>query len=215
MIRRALPRQTRWYQNCCSAFTMKDFIVQNLFWKFWNFDPWWLQVWPEPKNDRNDFELIFRELSNAVFCFVLRCARAEIDGGVQTPPSGMVENPEAHPGAGYRLHQSVSYQFDIFKKSNLSVKLKKKLNLLAQTIQISKNFRIYKMFIKDPVLQIRPPEVEFTQKFSPVPNLPRVPNLPQFERFGGCRRATTGGHRPVFQSRHCRSRFSRSPEPPS
>ena len=62
------------------------------------------------------------------------------------------------------------------------------------------------------------------------PNLKRVPtpmrghqlsfvNTPaitkkRLERFGGCRRATTGGHRPVFQSRHCRSRFSRSPDPP-
>ena len=54
---------------------------------FWNFDPWWPQSWPEPKNDRNDFEMIFRELSNAVFCFVLRCAGAEIDGGCSnTPP---------------------------------------------------------------------------------------------------------------------------------
>ena len=33
--------------------------------------------------------MIFRELSNAVFCFVLRFAGAEVDGGeggVQTPP---------------------------------------------------------------------------------------------------------------------------------
>ena len=30
--------------------------------------------------------MIFRELSNAVFRFVLRCAGAEIDGGVQIPP---------------------------------------------------------------------------------------------------------------------------------
>ena len=56
--------------------------------KFWNFDPWWPQFWPEPKNDRNYFEIIFRELSNEVFRFVLQCAGAEIDrGGVQTPPS--------------------------------------------------------------------------------------------------------------------------------
>ena len=31
--------------------------------------------------------MIFRELSNAFFRFVLRCAGAEIDGNVQTPPS--------------------------------------------------------------------------------------------------------------------------------
>ena len=36
---------------------------KNRFRKFWNFDPWWPQFWPEPKNDRYDFEMIFRELS--------------------------------------------------------------------------------------------------------------------------------------------------------
>ena len=37
-----------------------DFIVENPFWIFfWNFDPWWPQFWPEPKNDRYDFEMIF------------------------------------------------------------------------------------------------------------------------------------------------------------
>ena len=65
---------------------LKILSSKNHFGKFWNFDPWWPQFWPEPKNDRNDFEMIFRELSNAVFRFVLRCAGAEIDGGVQTPP---------------------------------------------------------------------------------------------------------------------------------
>ena len=48
--------------------------------------------------------MICRELSNAVFRFVLRCAGAEIDevGGVQTPPppQQVVENPEAHQGPG-------------------------------------------------------------------------------------------------------------------
>ena len=68
---------------------LKILSSKNRFRKFWNFDPWWPQFWPDPKNDRNDFEIIFRELSNAVFRFVLRCAGAEIDGGgggVQTPP---------------------------------------------------------------------------------------------------------------------------------
>ena len=90
MVRRALTRQTRWNQNRCSTFQIKDFIVQNRFGKLWNFDPWWPQFWPEPKKDRNDFEMIFRKLSNSVFRFVLRCAGVEIDGGgacVQTPPS--------------------------------------------------------------------------------------------------------------------------------
>ena len=68
---------------------LKILSSKNGFGIFWNFDPWWPQFWPEPKNDRNDFEMIFRELSNAAFRFVLRRAGAEIDGGgvVQTPPS--------------------------------------------------------------------------------------------------------------------------------
>ena len=67
---------------------LKILSSKNRFGKFWIFDPWWRQFWPEPKNDRNDFEMIFRELSNAVFRFVLRCAGAEIDGGVfKHPPS--------------------------------------------------------------------------------------------------------------------------------
>ena len=45
--------------------------------------------------------MIFRELSNAVFRFVLRCVGAEIDGGVfKHPPQQVVENPEAQQGAG-------------------------------------------------------------------------------------------------------------------
>ena len=81
---------------------VKILSSKNRFGKFWNFDPWWPQFWPEPKNDRYDFEMIFRELSNAVFRFVLRCAGAEIDGGVfkHPPPQQVVENPEAQQGAG-------------------------------------------------------------------------------------------------------------------
>ena len=68
---------------------LKILSSKNRSGKFWNFDPWWRQFWPETKNDRNGFEMIFLELSNAVFRFVLRCAGAEIDGGVfkHPPPS--------------------------------------------------------------------------------------------------------------------------------
>ena len=34
MVRRAVTRQTRWYQNRCSTFKIKDFIVENPFWIF-------------------------------------------------------------------------------------------------------------------------------------------------------------------------------------
>ena len=39
MVRRAFTRQTRWYQNRCSAFKMNDFIVDNPFWKIVEFWP--------------------------------------------------------------------------------------------------------------------------------------------------------------------------------
>ena len=64
-------------------------LSKNRIGKFWNFDCWWPQFWPEPKNDRNDFEMIFRELSNAAFRFSLRRPGAEIMGGGRSnaPPS--------------------------------------------------------------------------------------------------------------------------------
>ena len=76
---------------------------KNRFGKYWNFDPWRPQFWPEPKHDRNDFEIIFRELSNAAFRFSLRRPGAEIMGGAfkrPPPPQHAVENPEAQQGAG-------------------------------------------------------------------------------------------------------------------
>ena len=91
MVRRALTRQTQWYQIRCSIFKIKDFIVEKPFGKFWNFDPWRPQFWPERKNDRNDFEMIFRELSNAAFRFSLRRPGAEIMGEAfkrPPPPAG-------------------------------------------------------------------------------------------------------------------------------
>ena len=70
---------------------LKILLSKNRFGKFWNFDPWRPQFWPEPKNDRNDFEMIFRELSNAAFRFSLWRPGAEIMGGggrSNAPPAG-------------------------------------------------------------------------------------------------------------------------------
>ena len=69
---------------------LKILSSKNRVGKFWNFGPWWPQFWPELKNVRNDFEIIFCELSNGVFCFVLRCAGAEIDGGCSNTPSPII-----------------------------------------------------------------------------------------------------------------------------
>ena len=86
MVRRALTRQTRWYQIRCSIFKIKDFIVEKPFWKILEFWPLETAILTWAKNDRNDFEMIFRELLNAAFRFSLRRPGAEIMGGVQTPP---------------------------------------------------------------------------------------------------------------------------------
>ena len=105
MFRRALTSQTRWYQIRCSVFKIKDFIVEkNALENFGIVTPGDPNFDLSEKNDRNDFEMIFRELSNAAFCFSLRRPGAEImggGGGVQTPsPQQAVGNPEAQQGAG-------------------------------------------------------------------------------------------------------------------
>ena len=86
MVRRALTRQTQWYQIRCSIFKIKDFIVEKPFWKILEF--WALEtpILTWAKNDRNDFEMIFRGLSNAAFCFSLRRPGAEIMGGRSNAP---------------------------------------------------------------------------------------------------------------------------------
>ena len=103
MVRRALARQTQWYQIRCSIFKIKDFIVEKPFWKILEFWPLETAILTWAKHDRNDFEMIFRELSNAAFRFSLRRPGAEIMGGrsnAPPPPQQAVENPEAQQGAG-------------------------------------------------------------------------------------------------------------------
>ena len=76
------------------SFKTKTLSSKNHFGQIWPFDLWWPQFWPELKNDRSSFRMIFTELSNAVFRFVLRRAGIEVDGGCSLfkhpppPPSG-------------------------------------------------------------------------------------------------------------------------------
>ena len=66
MVRRALRRQTQWYQIRCSIFKIEDFIVEKPFWKILEFWPLetpiltWAKKWP--KWFRNDFFASFRTL---------------------------------------------------------------------------------------------------------------------------------------------------------
>ena len=87
MVRRALTRQTRWYQNRCSTFNIKDVIVPKPFWKILEFWPLvtsiltWAKKWP--KWFRNDFSWAFER--RFLFCSTMRRSR-DRRGGVQTPP---------------------------------------------------------------------------------------------------------------------------------
>ena len=77
MVRRALTRQTRWYQNRCSTFKIKDVIVQKPFWKILEFWPLvtsiltWAKKWP--KWFRDDFSRAFER--RFPFCTTMRRSR--------------------------------------------------------------------------------------------------------------------------------------------
>ena len=89
MVRRALTRQTRWYQNRCSISNIKGFVVENPFWKILEFWPLetsiltWAKKWP--KWFRNDFSQAFERC--LLFFSKATRSRDHGGGGVQTPPS--------------------------------------------------------------------------------------------------------------------------------
>ena len=100
MVRRALTRQKRWYQNRCSTFKIKDCIVEKTFKKILEFWPLvtsiltWTKKWPFWF--RNDFLRAFER--RFPFCSTMRRSRDR--RGVFKHPPQVVENPEAHQGAG-------------------------------------------------------------------------------------------------------------------
>ena len=102
MVRRALTRQTQWYQIRCSIFKIKDFIVEKPFWKILEFWPLetpiltWAKKWL--KWFRNDFSRAFEHCLS----FFSTATRSRDHGGAfkRPPPQQAVENPEAQQGAG-------------------------------------------------------------------------------------------------------------------
>ena len=92
MVRRALTRQTRWYQIRCSIFKIKDFIVEKPFWKILEFWPLetpiltWAKKWP--KWFRNDFSWAFERCLS----FFSTATRSRDHGGGRSnappPPAG-------------------------------------------------------------------------------------------------------------------------------
>ena len=85
-VRRAFTRQTRWYQNRCSTFKIKYFIVENPFKKVLEFWPMETSIltWAKqlPKWFRNDFSRAFERCLS----FFSTATRSRDHGGVQTPP---------------------------------------------------------------------------------------------------------------------------------
>ena len=65
---------------------LKILSSKNLFGKFWNFDPWWPQFWPEPKNDRYDFEIIFSRAFERRFPFCSTMRRSRDRRGCSNTP---------------------------------------------------------------------------------------------------------------------------------
>ena len=86
MVRRALTRQTRWYQIRCSIFKIKDFIVEKPFWKILKFWPLetpiltWVKKWP--KWFRNDFSRAFERWLS----FFSTATRSRDHGGRSNAP---------------------------------------------------------------------------------------------------------------------------------
>ena len=93
-------------------------MSKTRFGKFWNFDPWWPQFWPEPKNNQIDFEMIFRELSNAAFRFSLRRPGAEIMGG------GRSNAPPPPPSRRWEIQRP--------SRARVNIKIKRKIKKLLK-----------------------------------------------------------------------------------
>ena len=53
-------------------------------------DFWWPDVWPDLRNDRGSFIMIFDAFSNTTYHVSLHGPEAELEGGVQTPPARRV-----------------------------------------------------------------------------------------------------------------------------
>ena len=89
MVRRALTRQTRWYQNICSTLKNTDFIVKKPFWKileFWHLETsilTWAKKWP--KWFRKRFFASFRTLL-LVFLYGDQEPRSWGGGAFKRPP---------------------------------------------------------------------------------------------------------------------------------
>ena len=113
MVRRALTRQTRWYQNRCSTFKIKDFIVQKPFWKILEFWPLvisiltWAKKWPIWF--RNDFSRAFE--CRFPFCSTMRRSRDRRGGVFKHPPPPPAGGGKSRGPAGRGLTVFVTVKY--------------------------------------------------------------------------------------------------------
>ena len=100
MVRRALTRQTRWYHNRCSTFEIKNFVVQNQFWKILEFWPLvtsiltWAKKWP--KWFRNYFSRDFERCFP--FCSTMRRSRDR---------RGVFKHPPPPPSRWWKIQRPI------------------------------------------------------------------------------------------------------------
>ena len=86
MVRRALTRLTRWYKNRCSTFKSKYLIVENPFWKFLNFDPWWPQFLNWAKKWQMISKWFFASFRTPSFVFLYDAQEPRSWECVEMPP---------------------------------------------------------------------------------------------------------------------------------
>ena len=107
MVRRALTRQTRWYQIRCSIFKIEDVIVEKPFWKILEFWPLetpiltWAKKWP--KWFRNEFS---RAFERCLSFFSTATRSRDHGGGVQTPPPAGGGKSRGPAGRGLKTSQN-------------------------------------------------------------------------------------------------------------
>ena len=111
MVRRALTRQTRWYQNRCSTFKNKDFIVENPFWKILEFWPLETSIltWAKKMTEMIS-KWFFASFRTLPFVFLYGDQEPRSWGGAFKRPPPPAGGGKSRGPAGRGLGQSLLYR---------------------------------------------------------------------------------------------------------
>ena len=99
LIRRALTRQTRWYQNRCSTFKVKDVIVEKPFWKILEFWPLVTSILTWAKKWLKWFRNAFSRAFERCFSFFSTATRSRDHGG------GAFKRPPPPPSRRWKIQR--------------------------------------------------------------------------------------------------------------